>query len=579
MSEPASNTKVNTGEKKPRPESAATDKKPRPESAAGDRKPRGGGGGRGGARGGGNRGQPRQDNGAPIEEEHKEGEERAERKKREGANNKEIRKNRRENNRKGFLTKEQITIETEIPPLPKKSERFVQPDEAKFKADIEEIDRQIDQLHQKRRDYLTDINKTIKENKGKKSNIPLLDIIQAKRKEKNEIYDRLKVNREAKDNAQKLMEQCYDEQQKYRQKMKKVMSEDEIKKELKALQDLQSKGTVANLQEEKRIINEISALERSLPFAGPLSELNKKYDELKAERKKAVEALSVSIKEAERVKKELDDLNEDYTKIKQEHTENSKSLEPVVEGKKQEFQNKIEELKEKKNKMYKDYRESWDKYEDQQEFIKYVEWVTKVKTRLIRAEERRKEEEEFKKQEQDQKKDEQTFHPFQAEIETCNLLIAYCNKLSGRKEGESVKADERPQNVEKSLESVEWKKEKIEVVKGKKDVDNDFFAPKKAPKKNVQGEKASAQATSLNHQIEIIGFFENVKVPPPLSTSKLDETIKQLQEKREYFNNLKADESKPEDQKAKEQPAQDKKEPRKQQKFSGYNENEFPTMG
>ncbi len=122
-----------------------------------------------------------------------------------------------------------------------------------------------------------------------------------------------------------------------------------------------------------------------------------------------------------------------------------------------------------------------------------------------------------------------------------------------------MKADERPQNVEKSLESVEWKKEKIEVVKGKKDVDNDFFAPKKAPKKNVQGEKASAQATSLNHQIEIIGFFENVKVPPPLSTSKLDETIKQLQEKREYFNNLKADESKPEDQKAKEQPAQDKK--------------------
>ena len=162
MSEPTSTAKTNTGENKPRPESAATDKKPRPESAAGEKKPRSGGNtgrggasGRGGARGGNRGPNPRKDaNGAPIEEEHKEGEERAERKKREGANNREIRKNRKENNRKGFLTKEQITLETEIPPLPKKSERFPQPDENKFKADIEEIDKQIDQFHQKRVIYI-----------------------------------------------------------------------------------------------------------------------------------------------------------------------------------------------------------------------------------------------------------------------------------------------------------------------------------------------------------------------------------------------------------------------------------------
>jgi hypothetical protein len=63
----------------------------------------------------------------------------------------------------------------------------------------------------------------------------------------------------------------------------------------------------------------------------------------------------------------------------------------------------------------------------------------------------------------------------------------------------------------------------------------------------------------LNHQIEIVGFFENLRVPPPLSTLKLDETIKLLQEKKEYFNNLKPEDSKPEDQKPKEQPSQDKK--------------------
>ncbi len=141
------------------------------------------------------------------------------------------------------------------------------------------------------------------------------------------------------------------------------------------------------------------------------------------------------------------------------------------------------------------------------------------------------------------------------------MLIEYCNKLSGRKEGDSAKQEEKPQDVEKNLQSVEWRKEKIEIVKGKKDVDNDYFAPKKGKntKKNVQAEKAPGQNNSLNHQIEIIGFFENLRVPPPLSLSKLDETIKLLQEKKEYFNNLKPEDSKPEDQKQKDNAPQGKK--------------------
>ncbi len=51
-------------------------------------------------------------------------------------------------------------------------------------------------------------------------------------------------------------------------------------------------------------------------FHRNLSALMKKHDELRAEKKVVGEKLSVVIKKFEKVKAELEELNEDYTKIK-----------------------------------------------------------------------------------------------------------------------------------------------------------------------------------------------------------------------------------------------------------------------
>lgn len=40
---------------------------------------------------------------------------------------------------------------------------------------------------------------------------------------------------------------------------------------------------------------------------------------------------------------------------------------------------------------------------------------------------------------------------------------------------------------------------------------------------------------ALNHKLDVIGYFDRLKVLPPLLASQLENTIKQLQEKKEYF--------------------------------------------
>jgi len=58
------------------------------------------------------------------------------------------------------------------------------------------------------------------------------------------------------------------------------MSKDQMESELKKLKDLQSSGNIT-LQREKEVINQISQLEKSIPYATPLDALQKEFVVLK----------------------------------------------------------------------------------------------------------------------------------------------------------------------------------------------------------------------------------------------------------------------------------------------------------
>lgn len=168
--------------------------------------------------------------------------------------------------------------------------------------------------------------------------------------------------------------------------------------------------------------------------------------------------------------------------------------------------------------------------------LQRIEWLTKIKTRLRRDEERKKREEEEKKlEEEESKKEVEKVNPFEDEINLCDLLVNYCESLLP-KSSDHDNSDLKQEALSQAVQD-EWKKEKITVIASKKDTDGDFFSAKNK-KKNVKKKKkeeVGPEKQGLNHQFEVLGYFERLKVSPPLFVAKLADTIKEINEKKAYY--------------------------------------------
>ena len=99
------------------------------------------------------------------------------------------------------------------------------------------------------------------------------------------------------------------------------------------------------------------------------------------------------------------------------------------------------------------------------------------------------------------------------------------------------------------------------VIQSKKENDNDFFSAKNKKKKEVK-KKEEAVNPNLQHQFEVLAYFERLKVAPPLFVAKLEETIKLLKEKKDYYSGLPLTDSgaekKPEGEENEKKPAEHK---------------------
>lgn len=115
--------------------------------------------------------------------------------------------------------------------------------------------------------------------------------------------------------------------------------------------------------------------------------------------------------------------------------------------------------------------------------------------------------------------------------------------------------EERKADIQNALQSDEWKKAKVQIISNKRDTDNDFFAgtQKKNKKKAPVKQETRDENAIVQHSIDILNYFDSLKISPPLVTSALDDAIKSLKEKRDYFEKLSEEErNRPIDDKSKE---------------------------
>lgn len=81
------------------------------------------------------------------------------------------------------------------------------------------------------------------------------------------------------------------------------------------------------------------------------------------------------------------------------------------------------------------------------------------------------------------------------------------------------------------------KKTRVELMRNKKNIENEFFSGKrkKDKKKSKPKNERKAEPIVLQHTLNILNYFDSIKIPPPLVSTALDETIKALQDRKNYF--------------------------------------------
>jgi len=247
---------------------------------------------------------------------------------------------------------------------------------------------------------------------------------------------------------------------------------------------------------------------------------------------------------------------------------------------------KLKIIVKKTKDLEKKERDDWDRYHEQQNLINEIQWMKKVQDRLKRDRDFKQREDEERKQ-RDLEDAQYKEVPYKDEMALCELLISYCLKLSPQEKViEEDFGKNKAQALEDALKSDEWKKEKLQLVVSRRDKEEDLYAGK--PKKNKnqkQQEKPVSGNLPLNHQMEILGYFDSVKVSPPLFISKLPDTLKHLKDKKDYYQNLSTQQlenpsAQNEASKEETKPTEDspKKQPKRQTKQFQLKEEDFPTI-
>ena len=151
-------------------------------------------------------------------------------------------------------------------------------------------------------------------------------------------------------------------------------------------------------------------------------------NELKKERKVVFDKMTKVRETLNKYNKEIDECKSVLDTNKDMKKGENEKLNPFLEEKKKEKDDKIIELKEQRKNANKKYYDSLKAYEEQQQHIEKINFMTKVKARIQREAERAaREAEEQALIEEEQKL--ANIDPYKEEADLCQLLIDYCKKL------------------------------------------------------------------------------------------------------------------------------------------------------
>ncbi|EAR82031.2 hypothetical protein TTHERM_01345770 (macronuclear) [Tetrahymena thermophila SB210] len=503
--------------------------------------------------------------------------------------------------------KKAITLETVIPKPPHQKELLEEPKRETLNKIIDQIDAKIEDAKTKKFQKVNEIvnrDKTIKTNINGQS-----EPLHTKLKELFEKQKSKKAEHEAAlaelEKKQELSKTIQKRSQDLRNKMKKCMTEKEINERLEEL-TFRHKNELLNNQQEKKLVQEIEDLKQSLPFSIPLSKLEEELRTAQKEEKAYKGKQGAAYKALKEVQEEINEVKKQLEEIKKLRETTQSGENPEIELAKKECSDLVDQLKKQKHEAYQKYDADRKAYQEQQELIRYVEYVKKQQDYLRKKEAQRKRDEERKRREEERLKREEEEKALEEQkkksrylvyVEIADHLINYLEKLSGKGDNKKDYVDQTETTTTTTETKSELKiedlnkllqKEKLTVLVSKKDKADQSQAifgghnkKNQKPKEQAQKQQEKTQeknilADAFHHNYEIMEQFEKLAVAAPTFKSEIDKTISLLQEKKQYYIELPNKENGDATEEKNAEDKQDKKQ-KKQNKIE-FDETAFPTI-
>lgn len=416
--------------------------------------------------------------------------------------------------------KDDDTPVEELYDLSKPIPRVEKPDKTAHDKRLDELNAQFEKLKKDKSKVQDKIEAAM--NSGKNTEIgKAKDAMLVLRQKKGKLIDEKRIIRAELDVLKSMGDKLVKDKKDAKSNIR-FNSVEEIDFEIKNLQRRQE-TTSMSLTEEKKLIQEINALMSSKDKVKDLISKDVSLDGVKKKRGVINDNIKAKDKEIDAVTDEMDVVGAKIKALSEKETDKRSVLDDLFKQR-EILKKEISVVLNEKDTMRDDYREKNNEWWNVQRAVKAQKKIQYEEEKKQREEERlaflkKQEEEELKK------------IPYEEEQGLCDYLADYLERTYLNSGSDSFK--------------VAAKKEDVVIVKddpfagmtavNKKNSDEEYFGKGKGKKKRQRAPKKTATTGPFTLNVDSFEQFGLIGLNPPTKLEMVEESVKELREKKEWY--------------------------------------------
>lgn len=390
------------------------------------------------------------------------------------------------------------------------------PDKVKFEEEVEAIQKEIEAQEKEAaaiKSSFDKINNSRNSNKGEVDAArSLMAQLQNQRKELTAEKNALTVQRDA---ARDRLTAQTNAEKNARSEIK-FTSLEAIDKQIRDLETRQARTTMT-LQDEKKIIKDIKALQQSKKALGALATMKDDIDKSRIAKEEVDKNISIKMGELKALNDKIAAQKEVLDNLTKNNNSNKETV-PELKKRQTDLRAAINENYTKIKALKAEFKAKNDEY-----FLQLQEEKKRLKEARQKEEEARKAEEEARLKRLEE--EELARVPYEEEMQLCDYLVNYLENNF----------------VDKADAPVEKKEASLEIGGGLsllKREDEEFLPSSTAAKKKGKKKGTNAKKDVIVHGVDTMRSFALLNLNPPGTASGVADSIKQLQDKKAYFQTL-----------------------------------------